>query len=339
MERKNKFLQFMDDNPFVVHFLFMILVFIGSYFYTHLRFSLNREYHRATISLLLNNSAELPYQYRILIPWLAGVMNRIHISFLDSPIRIFQLVEFASVFFLIVAFRKYLSLVIVKEEIPKTKSDISYTPALLSFTLFYALPFNFLFPRYYPVWYPWDMPSVLFFTMGLILLYQKKWIYYYPLFIAATFNRETTCFLTFVYLFTAIGRSPFKRVGLHCAFQLLIWLSIKYFLYQLYSENPGHGVFATRMAHNIEFLKNPRSYSYLFSSMGFIWIPVLFYFRFIPDFFVKRSLLVLIPFMGGLFVVGNMDELRIYGEMIPVMLIAFLLLGREVFIRWKNRGR
>jgi hypothetical protein len=327
----------MDDNPFVVHFLFLILVFIGSYFYTNLRFSLNREYHRATISLLLNNSAELPYQYRVLIPWLGGMMSKIQIPFLESPERIFQMLEFASVFFLIITFRKYLSFFFEKEEIPKTKSGMTYAPALFSFTLFYALPFNYLFPSYYPAWYPWDMPSVLFFTLGLILLYQKNWIFYYPLFIAATFNRETACFLTFVYLFTAIGRSPFKKVGFHCALQFLIWASIKALLYQLYSENPGHGFFATRLAYNFEFLKNPRYYGYLFSSMGVIWIVPLFYFRFIPDIFVKRSLLVLIPFMVGMFIVGNMDELRIYGEMIPVVLTAFLLIVIVGYRRWKQK--
>jgi hypothetical protein len=165
--------------------------------------------------------------------------------------------------------------------------------------------------------------------MGLILLYKRSLKNYYILFIIATLNRETTCFLTFIFLFTTIGKKSYKTIGFHCLLQFAIWIAIKLWLYQLYSGNPGLPV-ENHFTLNIGILANPRNYPLLLSSLGFIWIPVVFYHRAISDVFVRRSILVTFPFMFGMLWVGNLPELRIYGELIPVFLSAFLLILREL---------
>ena len=101
-----------------------------------------------------------------------------------------------NIFLLILAFRYYITLFIKDRALN----------SLFSFLILFILPFHFFFPRpYYPnYWY--DTPSILFFTLGLIAMYKRKWMIYYFIFIIATFNRETTCFLTVIYLFTSFGK-------------------------------------------------------------------------------------------------------------------------------------
>jgi hypothetical protein len=168
----------------------------------------------------------------------------------------------------------------------------------------------------------------------LIFMYQRKWHIYYIVFVLATFNRETTCFLTVIYLFTSIKREKLNRIIYHCCAQLIIWVIIKAILFILFYNNPGQNGFewyhmnsnVTHLSTNISFFSNLKNYPFFFGNLGFIWIPVLFYYRLIKIEFVKRSLLVIFPFFIGMLFVANIDELRIFGELIPVFLIAFLII-------------
>ena len=99
----------------------------------------------------------------------------------------------------------------------------------------------------------------------------------------------------------------------------------------MYASNPGPGLFLNQFSNNLAILSDPLKAGLLLSNFGFVWIAVVFYFRFIKDHFVKRSLLVVFPFFCGMMIVGNLPELRIYGELIPVILSAFLLILNNLF--------
>lgn len=320
-----KLLTFIADRKFVIRSTFFIMAIVLSSLFTYFRFSLNHECGKATLSSFLSNSAHTPFQFRVLIPWVVHWLfeAKLPLPFFDSPLHLFMLIELLSVFSTTIIFRYYI-LLFLKDETQST---------LLSFSLFYILPFNFILPRELNYWYPWDMPSILFFTLGIILLYRKNWITYYILFVIATLNRETTCFLTFIYLFTSIGKSRYKSIMFHCVFQAIIWIIIKYILYQLYANNPGDGLFENHALSNINYLLNPKNYPFLFSTFGYIWIPTLFLFRLIRVDFVKKSLFVIFPFFLGMMYVGNIQELRIYGELIPIILMAFLLPLKELLTK------
>lgn len=309
------------------YFLFLLVTIIFSYYFCELRFSLiffqNHKYHAITLQLLLDNSASVPFQYRVLIPYLVRSIS----NFGFSPFQLFKVIEFISIFSLVIAFYHYI-LLFFKNKI---------LSAFLSLSLLYVLPFNFLLPRILSFWYPWDMPSILFFVIGLILIYKKKWIFYYPVFIVATFNRETTLFLVFIYFVVFWGREKLKIIISHCFAQLILWIGIKYILYNAYSDNIGAGLFENHLLDNIRFLMNIKNYPLLLSNMGFIWIPTIFYFGLIKDIFVKRSLLVIFPFCACMIYVGNIGEMRIYGEIIPVVLSAFLLILKEGIHQLDNK--
>ena len=276
---------------------------------------------------ILDFDGEKPWQYRILIPLLYNQICSLQIPFLDLT-QIVKLIEIASTIMLVLAFRYYLSLFIKDKQ----------ATWMMSLLLFFVLPFHYFFPDPFHAFYWFDTPSLLFFTVGMILLYKKKWIWFYPLFAVATLNRETTCFLTFIYLFTALGNERVLTIVFHCAAQFFIWMIIKTALFVLFIDNPGSqagfeisspGQDVTHFADNVHYFMNPKNVASFLSIFGFIWIPVLFLHGQIKDQFVKRSLLVFIPQVCGMMIVANIYELRIFSETIPVFLAAFCIILSE----------
>ena len=312
------------------YLIFISSALVLSYFFMQMRFSFNQENPAATLAALAKGSAAKPFQYRALIFWIADFFIRHKLLPLTFLYDFFKLTEMLSLFFLVIVFRWYLSLFFKEKKIS----------SLLSLSIFYVLPFNFLLPRVLPLYYPYDIPSILFFTLGLGLLYKKNWLLYYPLFVIASLNRETACFLTFVYLFTAYKVEKPAKIACHCLAQLALWLAIKGVLYQLYLHNPGPNVFErchvgtniTHLSTNIAFFMHLRDYPFFFSNFGFIWIPVIFYLKAIREPFVKRALFVFFPFFIGMMYVGNIYEIRIFGELVPLFLTAALLIFKELLI-------
>lgn len=298
--------------------VFLTTATLLSFYFTYMHILFCKEAERASLSLLIEYSADTPFQYRVLVPWIVNSLINLNLPLLESPVRLFKVIEFLSTFSLFVAFRYYLSLFI--------KSRL--LPSLFSLTLFVLLPYQYIFYSWSlnAIYYPYDIPSVLFFTLGLIFIYKEKWFIYYPVFIIATVNRETTIFLIFIYLVTAIEKNKIKPVLFHAFSQVVIWLLIKQYLGALYGNNPGIGYFINFFYVNLSVASNPLNIIRIVSSFCFIWVAVIFYFKLIAEKFVERSLIVVFPFLFGMFIVGNITELRIYGELIPVVLSAFLLI-------------
>ena len=46
------------------------------------------------------------------------------------------------------------------------------------------------------IFHAYDIPSMMFYTVCLHLFLKKRFCLFYPIFILATFNRESTCFIT-----------------------------------------------------------------------------------------------------------------------------------------------
>jgi hypothetical protein len=313
-------------NKKAVHIFFIFLALLLTYHYTHFRFSFNSEHPYATRNALLNGTAVLPFQYRALIPWLIRGL-----SFLlpGSSFMYFKAIEFFSVFFLVIVFRTYLSLFLTGQKLLW----------LSSLSLFYVLPFNYLYQH--DRWYPYDMPAILFFAIGMLLMYQKKWVWYILLFVVATLNRETSCFLIFIFIISTINKKNLPFTLIFAFTQCTIWLAIKYVMFTLYGNNGGTGLFETNLVSNVKFLLNFREYPLLFSCFGYVWIPVLFFFQRINNTFIKRSLFVIFPFFCGMLIVGRINEIRIFGELIPLVLSSFLVIAysivKEERPEYKNR--
>lgn len=147
--------------------IFIAVALVYSLCFAALRLSLNIENGPASLTALVNGSASKPFQYRILIPWLAGLIHGLKIPFLSSLGVIFVMLETAAVFLLIITFRYYVSLFIQK----------GFRQSVFSLSLLYVLPFNFILARPLAFYYPYDIPSIFFFTLGLAFMYQKNGIF------------------------------------------------------------------------------------------------------------------------------------------------------------------
>jgi hypothetical protein len=304
-------------------FLFLLLSLIFSFFWTQLRFDLINECKHATLIDLMNGNACIPFQYRFLVPSIVYLISeKLGFHYINT-INFYKFFEFISIFSLVLAYRHYLTFLF------NSKTAIYF----FTFSLFVPLFYTFLLQGYF---YPADIPSVLFFTLGLIFLYKKKWIAYYLIFAIGTFNRETTCFLTMICILVLFGKGKLRDLIIHGSLQILIWISIKTFLYHLFIANPGEGLFEkTHLLDNIELLTTQfYYYPHIFrGAVLFIWLPTLICSSLIKNEFIRRSIWVSIPFFIGMIFVGNVNEVRIYGELIPVLFPALLLILKDIFTK------
>jgi hypothetical protein len=131
------------------------------------------------------------------------------------------------------------------------------------------------------------------------------------------------------------GKVKLRDLITHGLFQILIWISIKILLYHLFTANLGDGLIEkTHFLNNIEYLGQFKNYPFLFSgAVLFVWLPTLVCSGLIKNEFIRRSIWVSIPFVIGMIFAGNVNELRIYGELIPVLFPALLLILKDIFTK------
>ena len=98
------------------------------------------------------------------------------------------------------------------------------------------------------LYYPYDIPSLTFFALGIILFMRKKWLWFYPVFILACLNRESACFISlggFILNFNFSSRKIKeiiflnKQIVVQSIIQFMIWSSSRVVLSYLCRNNPG----------------------------------------------------------------------------------------------------
>ena len=319
----------------------LILIILYSIFFTYNHLA-TTEWGATSFRKLVDGTAITPMQYRALVPWLAWGLEHLTpaLPFIHDLNGIRALLEFVSVLSLMVVFvwgtRRLLALCFPALEGAGRDSAEWFT--LLLFML--ALPFHFLTPRTQPTYYyPSDIPSILVFVIGIVSVLRRQYLAFYLAFILGTLNRETTCFLTVFLLLAAWQRGSRRSLLLHALAQAAIWIGIKAALYALYSNNtvPEYcdvcSIFKLSVRDNLEYTGSAL-WSLLPSVYGFLWIPLLIVARFIPHRGLRRGLWLVPIFHVVMFIPGEIYELRIYVEMLPLVvwgaafgMLALLLRG------------
>ena len=212
----------------------------------------------------------------------------------------------------------------------------------LSFVFWLLLPVLYIVPLVQYCWM-YDLVGLAFISLGLLLILKKQMAAFLVMFAVATFNRETTCFLTLYYLVLELRRHNWKKVLGFCAIQGVIWFGIKIFLNIHYADRTVDDItggtarfnfFHLVLVTNIKVLtgtcdsvmpgSTARAWLQLAAIFGGLWIPVvMFWKRVNANQTVKRMMWVVPVYITGMFSVGAIDELRIFAELGPVIGLAY----------------
>ena len=186
--------------------------------------------------------------------------------------------------------------------------------------------------------YPYDLPSLAFFTAGIYFIYQRQFLPLVLVMLVGTFNRETTLFLIGIYILDSASltrtgpsarfRARFNRALIpwaRVAFLSALWLSVKLLLAFTFRAN-DRSEDLNHIADNLLRVVTPKywplpSTSEVISSL-FSWI---FHSRLRPQRFANY-LYVLAPWVLIMFFEGIIVETRIYGELSCYVAIAAVLL-------------
>jgi hypothetical protein len=222
-----------------------------------------------------------------------------------------------------------------------------------------AIPLSFTI--LYPTWvnhywlnilrYPSDVPSLFFFALGLLLLLRRKWISYYVVFVLATINRETSCFLTVAMLCLFLTRDNLREMFYHWAAQFLIWMSLKAGLSLVFMNNPGTVIEWHNMFSNFKlfrdlwsgesydwYIKLGGNANWIFFAMGGLWALVPFLWNRLPQ-ELRRLFWVIPPYALGYFLVTFLWEVRAWNEVV-VLITLFVTVGlSEKFISLNNTSK
>ncbi|MBN2211956.1 MAG: hypothetical protein JW709_11220 [Sedimentisphaerales bacterium] len=182
--------------------------------------------------------------------------------------------------------------------------------------------------------YYYDWGVLLLFTWAMVLMYQQRWRWYYPVFILACLNKETTILLPAI-MAVWLGRKALRRSFVyHILAQVVlcggICLAIAWWL----RDRPG-GNTEWHLQRNLGMNLSRLAYVRLvIMAMGIIL--AIKGLRGAPVFIYRGYLLILCVLLTTMLFIGYIDELRDMYEILPFTIVLILIaVGR----RWGIQPR
>lgn len=305
-----------------------------------LRVFFMREYDQATLASISQGVAATPFQYRVLMPWLIG-----HVATwltLPSPTLLIQNYESLMAFLIPLALYAYLFRI----------SKNGWLALAFAMGFFYLYPFLYLYLPLTRFYYASDSAAILLFTLGLFFLHGRQYWQFYVILSIGLFNRETIVFLLLVFAISQYNQMERRPFALHIFAQVVIVVAIKLWLTYLFRNNSGAGMYSldsnlsqqglpytlqsSRLYINAMLFQHWDSFVYMTSFMGFLWLPLFFSWNKINNGFVRNTLWVIPGFIASIFVVGNLHEFRIYGELVPIFLGAVCCIAARTMMCQQN---
>ena len=329
---------------FIIVSLFCSTIFTYYYFlYTH-------EYPLGSAQNIASSQADKVFQTRILIPFLADFLEPCtpFLSFLFArvvpyPITFDVILQLINIFFLTLLIINFPILLKILE------CDVTFWSALI---LFIPLTWNYIVINGLidgaGLYYCYDIPSLSFYVIGLILFLKGRWSWFYILFILANLNRESACFISLsgFLLQIKLCNNPklFLNINKHLIFHIIIqailWIFMRSYLSLLYQQNPG--VFFEEPHSMGDFLSgiwngNPhwsmQNAAWFLTLFAGIWLlPIILFNKLGTN--GKRLIIVGLIYLLSLYFRSNMMETRVYNELnIIISLCAIICLTN--FIKTK----
>ena len=290
-------------------------------------------YEGARLTWLVSGEGHLPYQYRVLVPYVAGALQKLGLgsalqaifsplgleqvaTALDTPpelAAIFLLVEIGAVWGVLISFRALAARC-------GSGEAASRIGALLLAALL-LLP-QFLSPTE-RLWYPSDVPAVLVVVLGYLALFSARPRLFDAVFLLGCLNRETALFLLPVLLLLPAQVSGSKRRALHAAALALAWAAIKTGIFLAFRGNHGYPIHPNIFL-NIEILTSMRGAIVAGTTAILCAAVVAAAIRRGADVRVVAALKASAVLLGATLFAGKLDEFRVYAELAPVAVLAGL---------------
>jgi hypothetical protein len=300
-------------------------------------------YYRAELEDIVYGKAYKPYVQRVLVPLIvrncALAVPASAKSFLQDKFNASQIIkklqwnpEYAAEYLItvLIMYLSFIAFLLILRAFILSFLDLSASVSHLAvFFIAVLLPATFVYKVYI-----YDFPQMLLFTGCLLLLYKQNWLLFYPVYILGCINKEITILVPFVFLFWMGTKALKGSALLHFLVQLLIGITIYLAISHIFQNNPGGGT----EWHLIRNLTKP----FVLGGFGKLRLLIFLLAVILPlwklkqaPLFLKRSLLTIFPPLICLTLFfGQMDEVRVYYEALPIV---YTLSLAAIGIKFKNQ--
>ena len=313
---------------YIHHLVFLVISLIFTKYY----FLLTNEYYPPAYAYKIANlEADKVFQKRFLVPFAADFLSQITPMCFDRSLKFLTVL---STFGLLYYFKWILNIFI--------DNNSNHYWCIL---LLIPVSWNYMFIN--SIYHAYDIPTLFFYCISIYLFLSRKYILFYIIYVIATLNRESTCFITIclaLILFKFNINFSFKKnciqnsyLARHLFSQSVIWLFVVLSIRWLVIDSPGHfyettysmkafmvnmwnGSTSWPYLNNKYFFGNPRCFLTLF---GCTWVLIPFLWKYIPKDCKKLLLLIPIYMIPALFH-ANLMETRVYHELNVVIALAVI---------------
>lgn len=292
--------------------------------YALARVAFNVETVHASLAEFTAGEARRPFQYRALVPWLVAALREVPGLSGVSLWTLYGAVEAVAAAGVWAATASMAATLLGGRAAGRVAALAVFVPLALNLVPAW---------RHNNIFFPYDTASVAFFALGLSLLLSGRMRWYYLVFVVATLNRETSCFLAMAYLALAWGRTPALRIAAHVSAQAVLWLAVKAALWIVFQDTGaiGYGVFVNTLAMTGRILTAVPGLVYaLVVPLGGAATVAWLLRRRVADERLRRLAWIVPPFLLGMALVGEVLEVRIYSELVPLVAMALVVALRDV---------
>ena len=179
---------------------------------------------------------------------------------------------------------------------------------------------------------PYDLISILFFTIGVIACVKFRSLLLLLVIAAGTYNRETTVFLLPIWLACNFTRNRTKLFST-AALALIVFALVKLQILR-WLGHPASGLFLV-MSVNARLMLFPHHWPQLTSVGGFLLLPLWLGRRLLRDPLLKRVWLGYLPWVIVALAFGWWNETRIFGELTALIAVTAAI-EFETYLRSHN---
>ncbi len=208
-------------------------------------------------------------------------------------------------------------------------------PVFVMFGCFAGL-FYMLTPRAFYYSYPWDIPSMVFFTLSYLLWLRQRYAWMLGVIFIGTLFKETVAVTAFLFFFTNLnwrkrllyfGAAAVSTFLLKIAVTMAVDGKIEIFTADVTSDGAS-GKFLT-LVNSLHELFTPNVNHFIFLNAGTFLVALFLPMR---TQIQKGTKAILLIFFAGQMLAGVMSEFRIMLEVLPVSILYL----RRTLTDWTN---